>query len=174
MIDSKLQLEKTYRALVKIILSIWLQRFIRFALGAVFVYSGFIKLMDPKAFARVISLYDLIPESLLAPVAIGLPALELLAGLGLIFVIQGSLSIIFGLLITFVIVLWYGILNNLNIDCGCFSPEEIKSYTSLRHALYRDTVMIAAAIYLYVSHFVSGNTTGISLSTKIKLHLRRI
>jgi hypothetical protein len=104
---------------------------------------------------------------LLAPVAIGLPALEFLAGLGLIFAIRGSLSIIFGLLITFVIVLWYGILHNLNIDCGCFSPEEIKGYTSLRHALYRDIVMIAATIYLYVSHRLSGNTTCFSLRTKI-------
>jgi len=170
----RLQLRKAFQSFVKTIPLPSPQRLVRFSLGSVFIYAGLSKLLDPKAFARVLSQYDLIPESLLAPVAIGLPALEFLAGLGLIFAIRGSLSIIFGLLITFVIVLWYGILNNLNIDCGCFSPEEIKGYTSLRHALYRDIVMIAAAIYLYVSHLVSGNTTGLSLSTKIKLHLRRI
>ena len=172
--DCRLQLRKAFQSFVKTIFLPSPQRLVRFSLGSVFIYAGLSKLLDPKAFARVLSQYDLIPESLLAPVAIGLPALEFLAGLGLIFAIRGSLGIIFGLLITFVIVLWYGILHNLNIDCGCFLPEEMKGYTSLWHSLYRDIVMIAAAIYLYVSHLVSGNTTGISLSTKIKLHLRRI
>ena len=172
--DCRLQLRKAFQSFIKTIFLPSPQRLVRFSLGFIFIYAGFSKLLDPKAFAKVLSQYDLIPEGLLAPVSIGLPALEFLAGLGLIFAIRGSLSIIFGLLITFVIVLWYGILHNLNIDCGCFSPEEIQSYTSLRHALYRDIVMIAAAIYLYVSDLVSGNTTGLSLSTKIKLHLRRI
>jgi len=172
--DCRLQLRKAFQSFVKTVFLPSPQRLVRFSLGSVFIYAGLSKLLDPKAFARVLSQYDLIPESLLAPVAIGLPALEFLAGLGLIFAIRGSLGIIFGLLITFVIVLWYGILHNLNIDCGCFLPEEMKGYTSLWHSLYRDIVMIAAAIYLYVSHWVSGNTTGLSLSTKIKLHLRRI
>lgn len=51
----------------------------RVVLGTVFVYAGFIKLIDPKAFAVSISQYDIVPQILLAPVAIGLPALELLA-----------------------------------------------------------------------------------------------
>jgi uncharacterized membrane protein YphA (DoxX/SURF4 family) len=172
--DCRLKVRKAFQFFIKTIFLPSPQRLVRFSLGSVFIYAGFSKLLDPKAFARVLSQYDLIPESLLAPVSIGLPALEFLAGLGLIFAIRGSLSIIFGLLITFVIVLWYGILNNLNIDCGCFSPEEIKGYTSLWHAFYRDIAMIAAAIYLYASHWVFGYTTGLGLSTKIKLHLRRI
>jgi len=53
-------------------------------------------------------------------------------------------------------------LNNLSIDCGCFSPEELKSYTSLWYAFYRDLVMIAAVIYLYVSHEIrSGKKLGL-------------
>jgi uncharacterized membrane protein YphA (DoxX/SURF4 family) len=158
----------------KILLSPWFYRVVRFALGSIFVYAGLTKLLDPKAFAKLISHYDLIPESLLVPVAIGLPVVEFLAGLGLIFAIRGSLSIIFGLLIMFVVVLWYGILRNLDIDCGCFSPQEIKSHASLWHAFYRDIVMIAAAGYLFLRSVVSGNKTGISLRTKIKLTLRRI
>jgi hypothetical protein len=51
----------------------------------------------------------------------------------------------------FAIVIWYGILNDLNIDCGCFSPEEIEGQGSLTRAFYRDMVMIAAGIYLFVS-----------------------
>jgi len=157
-----LLLEKRLSYVKKFLLPPLLYHIIRFALGSIFVYAGFIKLIDPKTFAKAISQYDLVPESMLIPVAIGLPAIEFLAGLGLIFAIRGSLSIIFGLLVTFVIVIWYGILNNLSIDCGCFSPEELKSYTSLWYAFYRDLVMIAAVIYLYVSHEIhSGKKLGL-------------
>jgi len=164
-----LLLKRISKWCTKILLSPWLHRLIRFALGSVFVYSGFIKLMDPKAFAKAISQYDILPESLLAPFAIGLPALEFLAGLGLIFAVRGSLSIIFSLLIMFVIVLWYGVLNNLYIDCGCFSPEELKNHEGLWHAFYRDIVMIFAVVYLYVSHWIrSGSKAHLSLWTETK------
>jgi hypothetical protein len=172
--DCRLQLGKAFQSFVKTIFLPSPQRLVRFSLGSVFIYAGFSKLLDPKAFARVLSQYDLIPEGLLAPVSIGLPALEFLAGLGLIFAIRGSLSIIFGLLITFVIVLWYGILKNLDIDCGCFSPQELKSQASLWHAFYRDIAMVAATGYLFIADWVSGNKTSLSLRSKIKLHLRRI
>jgi uncharacterized membrane protein YphA (DoxX/SURF4 family) len=121
----------------------------RVVLGAVFVYAGFIKLIDPKAFAASISQYDIVPQILLAPAAIGLPALELIAGLGLIMNIRGSLTVIFSLLFLFVSVLGYGILNNLNVDCGCFSEDDIKGFNGLRTAFYRDLVMIAVASYIY-------------------------
>ena len=152
----------------KILLSPWSYHIVRIALGCIFGYAGFIKLIDPKAFAKVISQYDLLPESFLAPIAIGLPFAEFLAGLGLIFAIRGSLSIIFGLLIMFVFVLWYGILRHLDIDCGCFSPEELKSHASLWSAFYRDLVMIAAVLFLYLWRLVhSGRKIRLSLLTKI-------
>jgi uncharacterized membrane protein YphA (DoxX/SURF4 family) len=121
----------------------------RVVLGTVFVFAGFIKLIDPKAFAVSISQYDIVPQILLAPVAIGMPTLELLAGLGLIMNIRGSLTVIFSLLLLFVSVLGYGILNNLNVDCGCFSEEDTKSFNSLRIAFYRDIIMILIASYIY-------------------------
>jgi len=121
----------------------------RVVLGTVFVYAGFIKLIDPKAFAVSISQYDIVPQILLAPVAIGLPALEFFAGIALIMNIRGSLTVILSLLFLFVSVLGYGILNNLNIDCGCFSEEDIKGFNSLRIAFYRDLIMIAMASYIY-------------------------
>ena len=160
--------------LKNILLSPWLNYLIRVILGSVFLYAGVTKLFDPKAFARVISQYDLVPENLLAPVAIGLSVLEVLAGIGLFFAVRGSLSIIFGLLVMFVFVLWYGILRNPDIDCGCFSPQELKSQASLWHAFYRDIAMLAATGYLFIADSVSGTKTRLSFRSKIKLHLRRI
>ena len=137
--------------LKRIIESPWTYRVIRFILGSIFVYAGFIKLIDPKAFAQTISQYDIVPAFLLAPFAIGLPALEFLAGLGLILNIRGSLSVIFSLLVVFTAVLGYGILNDLNVDCGCFSPEEITGRNNLRQAFYRDLFMIAGVFLLFFS-----------------------
>jgi uncharacterized membrane protein YphA (DoxX/SURF4 family) len=137
----------------RIIASPWPYRIIRFIIGTIFIYAGAVKLIDPKAFAHSISTYGLVPEILLAPLAIGLPALEVLAGIGLIFNIRGSLTVIFSMLIMFVIVLWYGILKDLNIDCGCFTPEDIIAQNSLKIAFYRDLVMIGAVLYMYLYRY---------------------
>ncbi|MEA5115201.1 MAG: MauE/DoxX family redox-associated membrane protein [Geobacteraceae bacterium] len=132
----------------------WTYRLLRLCMAGVFMYSGVIKLLDVNGFANMVSQYGLVPDSLLAPVAIGLPVIELLAGVGLLFEIPGALTAISGMLMMFIFVLWYGVLKNLDIDCGCFSTEELKGQDSLRQALYRDFVMVAVCCYLYLFRFL--------------------
>lgn len=133
----------------------WPYRLVRFGLAALFIYGGVVKLLDPKGFASIISSYDLIPEPLLPLVAIGLPLVEALAGVGLLFDIRGSLAVIGSLLGLFVFVLGYGILNDLNVDCGCFMAEEIAQQESLRLAFYRDLVLVGIIIpFLYTSRWI--------------------
>jgi len=76
----------------------------RWILGGVFVYAGSTKLLEPKTFAVLIEAHGIVPESLLIPVAIALPVLEVAAGIGLIFDIEGSLSVIAGLLGLFIVI----------------------------------------------------------------------
>jgi hypothetical protein len=85
------------------------------------------------------------------PVAVMLPALEVFAGIGLLFDIQGSLSVITGLLLIFAAVLGYGIWMGLDVDCGCFGPEdpEDKAFHGLRPALFRDILMLTAVAFLF-------------------------
>jgi uncharacterized membrane protein YphA (DoxX/SURF4 family) len=135
----------------KLFISPWPNLAARFAIGAVFIYAGAAKLLDINAFTRTIDPYDILPDVLIPVAAIGLPSIEVLAGLGLIFDIKGSLSAISAMLIMFVIVLSYGILNNMDVDCGCFSPDEAASRGNLKQALLRDLVMIAAVIFLFIS-----------------------
>jgi uncharacterized membrane protein YphA (DoxX/SURF4 family) len=118
-------------------------------LGVIFVWAGLVKLSDPESFAEIISAYELVPEALLGPVAIGLPSLEVAAGIGLILDVRGSLGAVFGLLMMFVVVLWFGILKDLNIDCGCFSPADLAEHGTLWAAMYRDLAMMAAVAYLF-------------------------
>jgi uncharacterized membrane protein YphA (DoxX/SURF4 family) len=162
------------QALKKVIVSPWFSLSIRLALGLIFVYAGFIKLIDPKAFAKIISHYDIVPESFLPVVAIGLPALEFLSGLGLIFNIRGSLAVISSLLIMFSVVLGYGIFNDLNIDCGCFTPEEINQQDGLKLAFYRDLILIGGAFFLFLSNWYSQkNAANRSVWNELKFIKRR-
>jgi uncharacterized membrane protein YphA (DoxX/SURF4 family) len=129
---------------------------LRTGLGLVFAVSGALKLADLHGFADIIVSYGLVPLPLIDAVAIGLPALELLAGLGLILDIRGSLGTILGLLLLFCLVLWFGIIQELTIDCGCFSSEEIVEQNSLRRAFYRDLVFLGAAAFLYFWRWKAG------------------
>ncbi len=137
-------------ALKNIILSIWTYRVARIFLGGVFLWSGTAKLLDPDGFARIISVYELVPDALLVPVAFGLPLLEVVAALGLIFDLRYALSLVTGMLILFVAVLQFGILKGLEIDCGCFSASEIAEHNGLRTAFRRDLLFMAVALYLYL------------------------
>ncbi len=135
-------------------INLWAYCILRITIGGVFVYSGAIKVMDIKGFARMVSQYGLVPDPLLAPVAYGLPVLELLAGLGLVFEVPWALTAISGMLVMFIGVLWYGVLQGLDIDCGCFSTEETRGYDSLRKALFRDLVMLAVCVYFYLHRII--------------------
>jgi uncharacterized membrane protein YphA (DoxX/SURF4 family) len=127
----------------------WLYHFLRLGLAGIFIYAGLIKLLDPRAFAQVIAQYDLVPETLLPLVAVGLPALELLAGAGLIFEVRGSLAILTLLLLIFLVTLGYAVWHNLDIDCGCFTADELDSQHGVSTAFWRDLVMMGAILFLY-------------------------
>jgi uncharacterized membrane protein YphA (DoxX/SURF4 family) len=129
----------------------WLYRLCRWALGGIFIYAGGTKLLEPEIFAVLIEAYGFVPEGLLMPVAIGLPFLEVIAGFGLLFDIRGSLALITGLLVLFMVVLGYGIWMGLDVDCGCFGPEdpEAEAFHGLRLSLFRDLVMMSGVIFIY-------------------------
>jgi len=130
----------------------WLYRLCRWTLGGIFIYAGVSKLLAPKTFAYLVAAYGIVPEGLLIPVATGLPALEVVAGFGLLFDIRGSLGLMTGLLVIFMLILGYAIGLGLDVDCGCFGPEdpEAEAFHGLRLSLLRDLVMLAGVIFIYV------------------------
>jgi uncharacterized membrane protein YphA (DoxX/SURF4 family) len=127
----------------------WLYHLLRIALAGLFIYAGLVKLLDPKAFAHAIAQYDLVPEGLLPLLAIGLPALELLAGLGLVFEVRGSLTTVFILLLLFLAVLGYAVWENLDIDCGCFTVEDLTAQEGVKTAFRRDLWLIGVTLMLF-------------------------
>jgi len=139
-----------FKSIHKLLLRRQLYLLVRTGLAALFIYGGSVKLLAPKIFAVTISAYDIVPELFLPIVAIGLPMIEIVAGLALLWDRPWGLHLIAGLLVLFVLVLGYGILGDLNVDCGCFGTDELDKRTGLRVAFYRDLILIGVVIpYLY-------------------------
>ena len=129
----------------------WIYRLSRWSLGAVFIYAGATKLAAPANLAVLMQAFGLVPENVLLPLAIALPILEIVSGVGLVWDIRGSLASITGLLAVFIAILAYALWMGLDVDCGCFGPgdPEAAAYHGLRAALYRDLIMLAAAFFIY-------------------------
>ena len=123
---------------------------VRWLIAGIFVYSGAVKLGDPARFAEIIAGFGLLPAALISPLAVLLPVIELIAGIGLLFTLRGSLPTITVMLLLFIAVLLYGIHLGLNIDCGCFGPKDPEQvYKGLKAAVVRDMAMMAAVLFIY-------------------------
>lgn len=130
----------------------------RCLLAGVFLWSGLSKAYHPQAFAEVIGAYGLLPELLLLPVALFLIIAELAAGIGLLIEQRGALTATTLLMLLFLAVLGYGIVLGLDVDCGCFGPDdpEARAFHNLRGAFFRDLLLLLVIFYLYIWRFFNG------------------
>ena len=97
----------------------------RIILGAVFLWASFGKILEPGDFARSISNYHIVPFGIENIVALILPWLELLIGMGLILgiMVDGSVQISAILLTMFILMIGQAMLRGFNIECGCGLKE---------------------------------------------------
>lgn len=123
----------------------------RFLLAGIFLWSGLTKALQPSVFVETVGAYGLLPDPLIAPVAISLIALEIVAAFALLLERRGGLALTSLMLLLFIAVLTYGIFLGLDIDCGCFGPDdpEAGAFHDLRGALLRDLLMLSAIAYMY-------------------------
>ena len=133
----------------------WIDRVSRWFLAGIFLFAGVPKIFSPGEFASIIEAYGLVPEFLLLPAAIILPLLEIVAAVQLIRGKRSGLWLSAILMIVFISVLTYGIIIGLDIDCGCFGPEDIehKAFSSLKTSLLRDVLLciplVSSMVYSY-------------------------
>ncbi|MBI9076626.1 MAG: DoxX family membrane protein [Desulfatibacillum sp.] len=139
-----------------LLFSAWLYRIGRVVLAGIFLWSGLAKIQDPQSFAVIIEAFGLLPEFAIEPVALLLPVLEIVAAVGILGDVKGSLGLITGMLLLFIFVLGFALHMGLDVDCGCFGPDdpEAEAFHSLRPSLYRDFVMMAGVAYLYIWRYV--------------------
>ncbi|MGQ9669227.1 cation diffusion facilitator family transporter [Desulfosoma sp.] len=120
---------------------------VRIALGLVFLYASYEKILDPWDFAQTVHNYRLLPVWAVNAVALVLPWLEavlgvcLMAGLWL----PGSFTTATGLLLVFWVSLVFNQLRGVDVDCGCFGGSEGNGASSMTLSILRDTVLVATA-----------------------------
>jgi putative oxidoreductase len=124
----------------------------RLAIGAIFIYASYYKILDPGQFAKSIWYYHLVPGSAINLMALILPWLEFLCGVGLILglLYRGSVLLVNLMTIMFVIALSYTIAAGLDIDCGCFKAAQSATDSAWRALLF-DLIMILATVQLFLS-----------------------
>jgi uncharacterized membrane protein YphA (DoxX/SURF4 family) len=115
-------------------------------LGAIFLYTGYIKLESPLQFAAILSGYKLFPDSLIVPLTYYFPWVEIV--LGILLLVGWKIRYVSlaasGLLATFIAVLTITYFRGIDANCGCFSfDDRITPLTILR-----DGLVILPAIYL--------------------------
>jgi uncharacterized membrane protein YphA (DoxX/SURF4 family) len=140
----------------------WSYAIVRVGLALSFLAAGVIKILNPMTFAVTVDAFGILPGPLVMPVAILLPAAEILGALALIADIRGSLGLITLMLLAFITVLAYGLHMGLDIDCGCYGPgdPEAEAYAGIRGALWRDVLMLACAAALYAWRSLLGVRPG--------------
>src|SRR5438552_17328874 len=99
-------------------------RSLAFIIGAIFIYAGVIKALDPVQFANDIDNYKILPWTIGVGLAFYLPWLEMFCGLALIFrfFYGGALAVLTGLTSVFLVATVAVKLRGLHLTCGCFGP----------------------------------------------------
>ena len=128
----------------------------RLILGLVFIYASYSKIVDPIKFSSTISLYKATPVGMNNLIALIIPWLEFLIGLGLILnrSIKGSILLSIGLFITFIILLSQAYFRGFTLDCGCFSSGDADKLSSLELRCKMLIRIIEDIIYLFMSSYL--------------------
>ncbi len=130
----------------------WLHRALGVALGAIFLYAAGSKLPDPRPLVTIIWGYRILPMGPINLMAIYMPWVELLVGIGLVTGYKRRAAALLGtgLLAMFIVALAINAVRGVNVACGCFSAsaEDVSNAWLL---VLRDLPMFAAALLLWLA-----------------------
>ena len=126
-----------------------ISRLLGIAIGALFIYAGALKVLDPARFAGDISNFRLLPHTAGVLLALYLPWLEIFCGAALVFkkLYQGGLLILAVLCLVFLAALASAKYRGLDISCGCFGHSHPHL---LSVSILLDSTLLAALVFLLV------------------------
>ena len=122
----------------------------RLFIGVAFVWAGVVKIADPAAFQEGLVNYRMFPAALIAPIAVTVPPIEVVAGLCLIvgYLSRGSALVATGMLAMFTIAIVQAIARGIDIECGCFGAGGPEAASIGWAEVVRDLVMLGAAAHV--------------------------
>ncbi len=119
---------------------------LRIVLGAIFIVAGASKVGHADMFAAQIAGFRILPQPVIAPVALGLPFLEILLGgyliLGLFTRASAWAAVV--LLAAFDVAIASAVVRGMTVSCGCFGPNDATVTTWAEVA--RDAVFVLLAV----------------------------
>jgi len=130
----------------------WLGFFARVAIGALFIFSGTVKILAPlEEFQAIIKSYEFLPLWAIQPFSIALPIIEVVAGISMVLgLFERQAAIIVALMVaSFLIAITVGLVRGVNLsDCGCFGS--FKFGDTPQQVLFRDWILIALTIFIAI------------------------
>jgi hypothetical protein len=123
------------------------RRFPAMLIGLVFLGFGAMKVLDPAGFAIDIRNYRVLPWTGCVVLALYLPWLEVLCGLGLMLhrAYRGALVLAAGMLGVFIVAYGSTRVRGLDVACGCFGHGTASFHWPV---LIMDPGLLAIVIYL--------------------------
>jgi uncharacterized membrane protein YphA (DoxX/SURF4 family) len=123
---------------------------LRFAMAAVFIAAALPKIAAPDLFAGNVFNYKMLPPWGVNTLALVLPWLELLIGLGLLLGVWARASAVTmaALMVIFITAYVTARARGLDISCGCFAVGEGAEHASPVWIVLRDVAMLGATLLL--------------------------
>lgn len=130
---------------------LFVRRALAVVAGAVFIYAGAVKLVDPLPFASDIANYQILSWPIAVRLAFYLPWLELLCGLALVFhrLFSGALFLTIGLMFVFIGATVAAKVRGIDAACGCFGSAS--GNLSFTWHLVLDLVLLAILVVLWLA-----------------------
>ena len=122
----------------------------RLVLASVFALAALPKIKDPVAFASSVEGYRVLGPALSNWVALLLPWLELIIGIGILmpWIRRSSGIIIAALLVVFVSLHASAWMRGLEIDCGCFGSEASDKTTNYLRLIIRNFLLLGTCFFV--------------------------
>lgn len=128
----------------------WVLVLFRTALGAVFLYASYDKILNPGPFALAVANYRLLPDWGVNVVAVLMPWVEFWCALMLLSGqwVRTSSFLVGGLLVVFIAAVGISVGRGLDVDCGCFSASSSRKVGV--KLLIQDALLLAMALVLFL------------------------
>lgn len=126
-----------------------MRRIVAILIGALFVYAGIVKVIDPVEFTRDIDNYKMLPWRVSVWLALFLPWLEIFSGLALItrVLYRGGVFIVTALMSLFIIASIVAKARGLDVSCGCFGHAS--KYLNFSWHLALDFALLIGLVMLW-------------------------